>query len=102
MRHDQRDARILVVTLGERAPGGPPPACHDPRLFVTPERLRSLCARHGVVLRVHGLRPAMSQYVGFLLGRRRDVEMVGTRSLATLYQGVGVKDGQARTRSSAA
>jgi 2-polyprenyl-6-hydroxyphenyl methylase/3-demethylubiquinone-9 3-methyltransferase len=95
-------ARLLLVTLGERVPGGPPPACHDPRLFVAPERLRSLCGRHGVVLRVHGLRPSIGQYVGFLLGRRREVEMVRTRSLAAVYQGVGVKGSQARRRSSAA
>jgi 2-polyprenyl-6-hydroxyphenyl methylase/3-demethylubiquinone-9 3-methyltransferase len=96
-------ARVLVVTLGERVPGGPPPACHDPRLFVAPERLRGLCARHGVALRVHGVRPAIGQYVGFLLGRRGRVEMVPTRWLAAVYQGVGVKDGQAtRTRNRAA
>jgi 2-polyprenyl-6-hydroxyphenyl methylase/3-demethylubiquinone-9 3-methyltransferase len=95
-------ARLFVVTLGERVPGGPPPGCHDPRLFVAPERLRRLCARHGVTLRVQGLRPAIGPYVGFVLGRRSSVEMVRTRALAAVYQGVGVKGGQARTRSSAA
>ncbi len=95
-------ARLLVVTVGERVPGGPPPGCHDPRLFVPPDRLRSLCARHGVALRVQGLRPAIGPYAGFLLGRRLRVEMVRTRALAAVYQGVGVKGDQARTRSSAA
>lgn len=95
-------ARVTLVTIGERLKGGPPPACHDPRLFVDPRRLQRVCAEHGMELRVHGLRPAARQYAAFLLGRRDAVEMVRTRSLAAVYQGVGVKAGQARTRSSAA
>jgi len=95
-------ARLTLVTIGERVAGGPPPGCHDPALFVAPERLQALCARHGVDLRVHGLRPAARAYAGFLLGRRRSVPMVRTRSLAAVYQGVGVKAGQPTARSSAA
>jgi 2-polyprenyl-6-hydroxyphenyl methylase/3-demethylubiquinone-9 3-methyltransferase len=94
-------ARLALVTIGERVRGGPPPACHDPALFVPPERLQELCAGHGVALEVHGLRPAALQLIAFQLRRRTDVEMVRTRSLAAVYQGSGVKV-QARTRSSAA
>lgn len=84
-------ARLSRVTIGERVPGGPPPACHDPALFVDPQRLRVLCARHGVDLEVWGLRPSIREYAGFLLDRRRTVRMVRTRSLAGVYQGVGRK-----------
>lgn len=84
-------ARLSLVTIGERIPGGPPPACHDPRLFVDHKRLRELFASHGVALHVRGLRPALREYVGFLAGRRRAVRMVRTRSLAGVYQGLGRK-----------
>ncbi|WP_026912635.1 methyltransferase domain-containing protein [Patulibacter minatonensis] len=88
-------ARLSLVTIGERVRGGPPPACHDPALFVPPARLQELCAAGGVDLHVHGLRPAAAQFVAFLLRRRSSVEMVRTRSLAAVYQGVGVKRGPA-------
>lgn len=84
-------ARLSLVTIGERVPGGPPPACHDPKLFVDPERLDDLCARHGVDLEVWGLRPSAREYLGFLLGHRHTVRMVHTRSLAGVYQGRGRK-----------
>jgi 2-polyprenyl-6-hydroxyphenyl methylase/3-demethylubiquinone-9 3-methyltransferase len=85
-------ARLILVTIGERIHGGPPPACHDPALFVDPVRLQALCARHGVTLWVHGIRPAARAFAGFALGRSQRVEMVRTGSLAAVYQGVGVKD----------
>ncbi len=84
-------ARLALVTIGERVRGGPPPACHDPALFVPPARVQALCARHGVTLHVHGLRPAVLPFLAFQLHRRTDVAMVRTRSLAAVYQGVGVK-----------
>lgn len=86
-----RFARLALVTIGERVRGGPPPACHDPELFVDPARLQALCERGGVDLEVHGLRPAPLQFVGFLLRRRTRVDMVRTRSLAAVYQGSGIK-----------
>lgn len=84
-----RRARFALVTVGERLPGGPPMGCHDPRLFVSPAHLRALCRAGGVDLHVRGLRPHARQYLGFLLGRRRSVEMVSTRSLAAVFQGSG-------------
>ena len=86
-----RFSALAIVTVAERMPGGPPLGCHDERLFVRPELLREECARHGVSLRVWGLRPAIREYLGFLLGARRGARMVPTRYLGALYQGVGVK-----------
>lgn len=91
--NDTRAARLTLVTIGERVPGGPPRRCHDPALFVPPERLKALFARRGVGLEVWGLRPVVREYLGFLLGRRREVRMVRTRSLAGVYQGIGQKSG---------
>jgi 2-polyprenyl-6-hydroxyphenyl methylase/3-demethylubiquinone-9 3-methyltransferase len=84
-------ARFSLVTVGERIPGGPPLHCHDPALFVPPEVLRALFARHGVSLRVRGLRFSMRDFIGFLRRRDRPVRMVPTRSLAAVYQGIGRK-----------
>jgi 2-polyprenyl-6-hydroxyphenyl methylase/3-demethylubiquinone-9 3-methyltransferase len=92
-------ARLSLVTIGERLRGGPPMGCHDHRLFVPPRRLQELCARGGVDLDVHGLAPHPLQYVQFLARRRDEVDMVRTRSLAAVYQGVGQRR---RARSSAA
>jgi 2-polyprenyl-6-hydroxyphenyl methylase/3-demethylubiquinone-9 3-methyltransferase len=86
-------AHLSLVTIGERIPGGPPPACHDPELFVDPKRLSQLCARHGVQLEVWGVRPSARDYLGLLLGRRRSVRMLRTRSLAAVWQGLGRKSG---------
>ncbi|CAN5430467.1 bifunctional 3-demethylubiquinone 3-O-methyltransferase/2-octaprenyl-6-hydroxy phenol methylase [soil metagenome] len=84
-------ARFSLVTVGERLPGGPPRRCHDPGLFVPPERLRALCAAHGIALAVSGLRFSVPDFVAFLVFRRRKVRMLPTRSLAAVYQGVGRK-----------
>jgi 2-polyprenyl-6-hydroxyphenyl methylase/3-demethylubiquinone-9 3-methyltransferase len=86
-----RFARVVLVAIAERVPGGPPLHCHDPALFVPPARLQALCARGGVALTVRGLRPAAIEYLSFVLGQRADVRMVPTRSLAGVYQGVGRK-----------
>jgi 2-polyprenyl-6-hydroxyphenyl methylase/3-demethylubiquinone-9 3-methyltransferase len=84
-------SRLSLVLVGERMPGGPPPLIHDPALFVRPGRLADLLGRHGIRVRVRGLRPSLRDYVGFLLGRRGSVRMLPTRSLASVYQGVGRK-----------
>lgn len=87
--NDTRWARVSLVALGERLPGGPPKNIHDPALFVPPERLVAAFARHGVEVRVAGLRPSLVDYLRFLLGRSTAVRMVPVRSLAGVYQGVG-------------
>ncbi len=89
-------ARISLVWVAERVPGGPPLGCHDPALFVAPERLRALCAAGGVPLEVWGVQPHPWDFLGFLAGRRLSVRMIRTRSLAALYQGVGVKSAPSR------
>jgi 2-polyprenyl-6-hydroxyphenyl methylase/3-demethylubiquinone-9 3-methyltransferase len=84
-------SRLSLVAVGERLPGGPPPRIHDPSLFVRPRRLADLLGEHGFRVRVRGLRPSIRDYVAFLFGRRASVRMLPTRSLASLYQGVGRK-----------
>ncbi len=88
-----RRARLGLVAVGEWLPGGPPRRIHDPELFVAPARLIDLFARHGVDLRVGGLRPSVIDYLRFLVRRGRTVRMVSSRSLAGVYQGVGQKQG---------
>ena len=84
-------ARFSLVTVGERMPGGPPVRCHDPDLFVPPERLQAICSAVGIELTLSGLRFSVPEYVAFLVSRSRPVRMVPTKSLAAVYQGVGVK-----------
>ncbi|MDP9402588.1 MAG: methyltransferase domain-containing protein [Actinomycetota bacterium] len=86
-----RLARFALVTVAEHLPGGPPPRLHDPQLFVSHERLRRLFAQHGVELRLWGIRPSATDYLRFLVDRRRPVRMLPTRSLSLVYQGVGTK-----------
>lgn len=86
-----RIARFALVTVAERLPGGPPPRIHDPALFVDPDRLRALFARHGVRLQVWGIRPSVRDYARFLLHRHHPVRMLRTRSVALVYQGLGTK-----------
>jgi 2-polyprenyl-6-hydroxyphenyl methylase/3-demethylubiquinone-9 3-methyltransferase len=95
-----RLGRFVTVTVGERL-RGVPAGLHDPALFVDPALLTAECARHGVRLRVRGLRPTVTGLARWLalpgtveqgsaasrpLGR-----MVPTRSTAILYQGLGRK-----------
>ena len=84
-------ARFVAVTLAERVPGVPR-GIHDPALFVNRRRLVGLCARHGVALRLRGIRPAALSLVRWLFRRRGEVPIVPSRSTAILFQGHGVKD----------
>ena len=86
-------ARLLVVTVAERLPGAAPRNIHDPNLFVNRTALVRECARHGVGIRVNGLRPSFVQLLGWLVRLRREVAMVPTRSTAVLFQGYGEKGG---------
>lgn len=90
-------ARLSLVTVAERLPGGPPPRIHDPALFVRPQRLATLFERHGITIRCRGLRPSALDYVRFLVRRHHLVRMLPIRSLAAVYQGIGRKpqDGRA-------
>jgi 2-polyprenyl-6-hydroxyphenyl methylase / 3-demethylubiquinone-9 3-methyltransferase len=84
-------AKVSLVWVGERLPGGPPPRIHDPSLFVSPERVRAAFSAHGIELALRGLQPHPLDYLRFLRDRSSGVRMVPTRSLAALYQGSGVK-----------
>ena len=87
-------ARIALVYIAERMPGGPPHGIHRPDLFVSPERLRQLLAAQGVqVRRVTGLRPSIRDYLGWLVRRTPMVRMLPVRSTAGVYQAIGVKEG---------
>jgi 2-polyprenyl-6-hydroxyphenyl methylase/3-demethylubiquinone-9 3-methyltransferase len=85
------------VTAGEKlriAPIG----LHDPELFVDPGELTFEFARHGVRLRIRGIRPTMTGLMRWIVrpgsgGGRPLGRMVPTRSTAILYQGMGHKEG---------
>jgi 2-polyprenyl-6-hydroxyphenyl methylase/3-demethylubiquinone-9 3-methyltransferase len=91
--------RWITVTAGEWlriAPVG----LHDPELFVDPGQLTGEFARHGVRLRIRGIRPTMIGLMRWMVlpgtgGGRPLGRMVPTRSTAVLYQGMGIKEGTA-------
>ncbi|WNM42275.1 methyltransferase domain-containing protein [Micromonospora halotolerans] len=93
-------ARLVAVELGERLPTVPR-GIHDPRLFVDARALVAECARHGVALRLRGVRPELGGTVAWLWRRwrgdgrptRREPRIVPTRSTAVLYQGRGHRSG---------
>lgn len=94
-----RLSRLVAVTLAERLPGGPPPGLHDPRLFVEIGALIRRCATHGIALSVHGIRPALPQYLSWAAHRRPSVAMVASRLPAVLVAGVGRRPGARATAS---
>ena len=86
-------SRLITVTLGERL-GVAPPGLHDPALFVAPRRLVAEFARHGVDLRVRGVRPSVPGLLRWLALRQQPNgrplgRIVPSVSTAVLYQGVG-------------
>ncbi|MFE9693505.1 methyltransferase domain-containing protein [Micromonospora sp. NPDC005806] len=93
-------ARLVAVEIAERLPTVPR-GIHDPRLFVDARALVAECARHGVHLRLRGIRPALVGTLAWLLRRRRAADrpagtgprMVPTWSTAVLYQGHGIRGG---------
>ncbi|MEV5820762.1 methyltransferase domain-containing protein [Micromonospora haikouensis] len=102
-------SRLVAVEIGERLPTVPR-GIHDPRLFVDDRELIAECARHGVELRVRGVRPELGGTLRWLVRRLRAARRppVGgglspsggreprirpTWSTAVLYQGRGVRRG---------
>ncbi|MEO3742412.1 methyltransferase domain-containing protein [Plantactinospora sp. B5E13] len=92
-------SRLVAVRLAEGLPGVPR-GIHDPRLFVDARALVRECGRHGITLRVRGVRPAVWGTVRWLARRAlrrsgRSVDgrdaprIVPTWSAAVLYQGWG-------------
>ena len=88
---DTRLCRFVAVTVAERI-GLSVRGIHDPSLFVSPKLLAAECARHGVRLRVRGIRPAALPLLRWMARRRGSVPMVATWSTAVLYQGSGTKE----------
>jgi 2-polyprenyl-6-hydroxyphenyl methylase/3-demethylubiquinone-9 3-methyltransferase len=84
-----RLARAVAVRVAERIPGGAPPGIHDPALFVDRAVLARECARHGVALRMRGIRPSLPGLARRLLRRGGPVEMVPVPSTAVLFQAAG-------------
>jgi 2-polyprenyl-6-hydroxyphenyl methylase / 3-demethylubiquinone-9 3-methyltransferase len=86
-------ARFLAITVAERVPGGAPPGIHDPALLVDRDELVRECARHGVRLRLIGLRPTVRACLALLAGRRSPARaMTPTRVTGVLFQAVGTKE----------
>lgn len=81
--------RFVAVTLAEQVPGGPPPGIHDKALLVDRAVLLGECARHGVDLRIRGIRPSVRGLGRFLVRRSDTVAMVPVPSTAVLLQGTG-------------
>ena len=86
-----RIGRLLMVTIAERLPGGPPRGIHDPALFVDRARLLAAADGLGLDLRLVGLRPSMRDAVRWLAGRRAEVRMKPIRSTAVVFAGYGRK-----------
>lgn len=82
-------ARLLAITVAERVPGGPPPGIHDPALLVDRAVLVRECARHGVRLRLRGIRPSMRDVARLLTGRTDTVAMVPVPTTTVLFQAIG-------------
>ncbi|MEU4383179.1 methyltransferase domain-containing protein [Micromonospora echinofusca] len=110
--NDTALSRLLAVRIAERLPTVPR-GIHDPRLFVDARALVAECARHGVDLRLRGIRPGVPGLLGWLLRRMRAAgrpdattgdrpgataagptpRIVPTWSTAVLYQGRGRRSG---------
>ncbi|MEU7945203.1 methyltransferase domain-containing protein [Micromonospora taraxaci] len=99
--NDTALARLVAVRIAERLPTVPR-GIHDSRLFVDAQALVAECARHGVDLRLRGIRPQVGGLLAWLLRRARATgaapagrppRIVPTRSTAVLYQGRGVRKG---------
>lgn len=85
-------ARLLVVHIAERIPGGAPKGIHDPKLFVNRDELRRVAAAHGVPLTLRGLRPSVGELLRLLARRGDQAPLVATRPTAVLFQAFGTKE----------
>jgi 2-polyprenyl-6-hydroxyphenyl methylase/3-demethylubiquinone-9 3-methyltransferase len=82
-------ARFVAVRLAELIPGGPPPGIHDPALLVDRAVLLRECSRHGVDLRLRGIRPSLVDIARWLAHRTESVRMVPVPTTAVLFQAIG-------------
>jgi 2-polyprenyl-6-hydroxyphenyl methylase / 3-demethylubiquinone-9 3-methyltransferase len=93
--NDTTLGRFITVTAGEGL-GIAPIGLHDPELFVDHKELTAEFARHGIKLRVRGIRPTVTGLLRWLIlpgrGTGRPMgRVVPTFSTAVLYQGQGRK-----------
>lgn len=84
-------AKLIVVTLAERIPGGAPKGIHDPALFVDRKQLVAEAARHGVALDLVGLRPSLMGWLKWALGRSSAGRIVRTRPTSVVFLASGRK-----------
>lgn len=84
-------SKFVAIFIAERVPGGAPRGIHDPNLLVDRERLMDACARHGVQLEMQGLRPSITSWIAWRLGRREVGKMIPTRFTSVLFQAWGRK-----------
>ncbi|MCU1678992.1 MAG: 2-polyprenyl-3-methyl-5-hydroxy-6-metoxy,4-benzoquinol methylase [Frankiales bacterium] len=84
-------ARLIVVTLAERIPGGAPKGIHDPALFVDRKGLVAEAARHGVSLQLDGLRPSISGWLRWSMGTLGAGRIKRTRPTSVLFLAHGRK-----------
>ena len=84
-------AKLIVVTLAERIPGGAPKGIHDPALFVDRKQLVAEAARHGVALDLVGLRPSLTGWLKWALGRSSAGRIVRTRPTSVVFLASGRK-----------
>jgi 2-polyprenyl-6-hydroxyphenyl methylase/3-demethylubiquinone-9 3-methyltransferase len=83
--------RFLAIDVAERLPRFATRGVHDPALLVERRTLVEECAKQGVPLALRGIRPSMSDFALWLLGRRRSVRMLPVRTTAILFQARGRK-----------
>ncbi len=83
--------RLLAIGVAERLPRIATRGVHDPRLLVDREVLVAACAKHDVALELRGIRPKLTDFAGWLLGRRETVRMVPVPTTAVLFQARGRK-----------
>ncbi len=84
-------ARLVVVTLAERIPGGAPKGIHDPALFVDRKQLVEEAARHGVALTLDGLRPSLTGWLRWSMGAVGAGRIVRTRPTSVVFLAHGRK-----------
>lgn len=87
-----RLAKVLAISVAEHIPGGAPPGLHDPDLFVDRAALRAECARHGVPVRITGMRPSLLAVLAWAVKRKAAARMLPTRWTSVLFQAYGTKE----------
>lgn len=83
--------RLIAIGIAERLRGLAPRGVHDSDLLVDRDELVRECARHGVELELRGIRPSMTDFAAWLVGRKKRVRMLRAPTTAVLFQARGRK-----------